>query len=114
MAKSHVSMSGGTAHFRKDPPVYLENRSKFKLDHQERKKRGKCKPNAKRSEKENTGQWAGGESGINVIFTEIENGDPRNAALSTEQTDPFSDENEVNFADREVLFPMTVLGRTEW
>ena len=50
----------------------------------------------KRSEKEGRGKGKDKTSGIDVRFTDIGNGDPRNAVLSAEKTDPGSEENAVN------------------
>ena len=58
--------------------------------------------------------WGGSKSWANVGFPEIENGDPRNAALSTEQSETFSEANEVNFADRDVLISRTIVRPAEW
>ena len=49
-----------------------------------------------------------------VRFAEIENNAHRNAALSTEQTESFSEENDGNFADREVLISRKVPGQADW
>ena len=47
------------------------------------------------------------------LFSEIENGTPRNSALSTDQSE-ISEENGANLFDREVLISGTVLCQYEW
>ena len=54
------------------------------------------------------------KAGANVRFIEIEDGDPRNAAISTDQMETAAGENGVNFADREVLISKAILRRTDW
>ena len=48
-----------------------------------------------------------------VRCAEIENGAPRNSALSTSQSE-ISEENGASFSDREVLISMTVFRQSEW
>ena len=50
---------------------------------------------------------------VNVRFTDVWAGDPRNAAISTEQTEAVAGANAVNFADREVLSPFGALRRAD-
>ena len=57
-------------------------------------------------------------SGVNVRFAEIENGDPRNSDTHpppppADQTETVSEENVSNFPGPEVLASKTVLGRAE-
>ena len=49
--------------------------------------------------------------GANVRFAEIEDDSPRNAANATGRRGTFSDENGLDFPDREVLTPKTILGQ---
>ena len=55
-------------------------------------------------------KWKGKNSATSVRFTDIGNGAPRNSALPTERAEMFSEENESNFAEREVFISIAVLG----
>ena len=47
-------------------------------------------------------------SGANIRFAEIDNGRPRNAVISTDQTEAIRGGNELNFGEREVLPSKTI------
>ena len=105
---------GDIAHFREECPVVIASQRNFKGDPQGSKKGGKGNPKGKRCNQWGKGQGKGRKSGPNAQFAEVENGAPRNAALATEQTESFTEENDVNFADREVLISRTVLWKADW
>ena len=60
------------------------------------------------------GKGTGENSGANVRFPDVAHVSPRNAAISADQNGAIYDENEANFARREVLISKTISVRTEW
>ena len=73
-------------------PSYLAMANKYIADRQWSRKGRKGSQNGKKAEKDGKNQGKGKNSGANVRFAEIENGDPRNAVLSADQTVAVSEE----------------------
>ena len=71
-----------------DSPVYIANQSRFRAETQGGKKGSNGKPKGKRGEKGKKCQEKveSRGAGLDVGFTETENGAPRNEAISKEQS----------------------------